>query len=142
MKSTSIKKALPGLLVCMVLFTGCRGKSGSTEPLPWLPETLAAATELINKNCPEMIDPDTRLDSVSLSEDNRLSYFYTLPNKENSGINSVAFKAYLIPEIIDNVRLNSKLSMHRDSSVIFIFYYRDREGILITDFSVGPEQYR
>ena len=88
-----------------------------------------------------MLDPETRLDSVMLLPDG-LSYFYTLPNKDKPGINAAAFRAYLIPKIIDNVRTNQNLEMFRDSSIAMIFNYRDRNGELITEFSVEPGQYR
>lgn len=89
-----------------------------------------------------MVDTETRLDSVRLSRENQLSYYYTLPNKESSGINPSAFNAFLLAGIIDNVRSNPDLRMHRDSSITFVFNYRGRNGKLITEFSVGPERYR
>jgi len=131
-----------GLAICMTLQTACTGNTSPEETLPAKPTTLASATKLINDRCPEVVDPQTRLDSVLLSRGNKLSYYYTLPNKESGGINPSAFNAFLLTEIIDNVRLNPDLRMHRDSSITFVFNYRDRNGELITEFSVGPERYR
>ena len=104
------------------------------------PKTLATATEFINDRCPEMVYPETPLDSVILSPEGLLSYYYTLPNKDKSGINAAVFTGFLLPEIIDNVRSNPDLRMHRDSSVTVVFNYRDRKGELITEFSLEPER--
>ena len=142
MKITEIFYALMGLALCITLQTACTGNTTPVETLPTKPNTLASATELINDRCPEMVDPETRLDSVSLSQENQLIYYYTLPNKESRGINPSAFHAYLLTEIIENVRSNPDLRMYRDSSITFIFNYRGRNGGLITEFPLGPEIYR
>ena len=131
-----------GLALCITLQTACTGNTTPEETTPAKPNTLASATELINDRCPEVVDPETRLDSVLLSRENQLNYYYTLPNKEGRGINPSAFTAFLLTGIIDNVRSNPDLRMHRDSSITFVFSYRDRNGELITEFSVGPERYR
>ena len=125
----------------ILLQAACTGNPKPVESLPWIPEDLASATKIMNDRCPEMVDPETRLDSVVLLSEG-LMYFYTLPNKDNSGIASNAFAAYLMPEIIDNIRTNPRMEMFRDSSITMFFNYLDREGELITDFSVKPEQYR
>jgi len=141
MKISGNTVTLPGVLLLILLQAACTGNPNPVESLPWIPTDLASATKLINDKCPEMIDPETRLDSVLLLPEG-LSYFYTLPNKDKPGINSIAFKAFIIPEIIDNIRTNPNLEMFRDSSITMVFNYRDRNGELITEFSVKPGQYR
>jgi len=131
-----------GLALCITLQTACTGNTTPEETHPTKPTTLASATKLINDRCPEVVDPETRLDSVWLSQENQLIYYYTLPNKESSSINPSAFHAYLLTEIIDNVRSNPDLRMHRDSSLIFVFSYRDKAGEMITEFEVGPGRYK
>ena len=142
MKIAEISYALMGFALCITLQTACTGNRTPEETVPAKPNTLASATELINDRCPEMVDPETRLDSVLLSRENQLSYYYTLPNKGSRGINPNSFTAFLLPGIIDNLRSNPDLRMHRDSSITFVFNYRGRNGELITEFSVGPERYR
>ena len=142
MKIAKISYVLMGLAICITLQTACTGNTTPEETVPAKPTTLASATEFINDRCPEVVDSETRLDSVLLSKENQLSYYYTLPNKESSGINPSAFNAFLLTGIINNVRSNPDLRMHRDSSITFVFNYRGRNGELITEFSVGPERYR
>jgi len=131
-----------------VLFTLQTGCAGETNPEKNSPEkaipvrTLATVTAKLNRGCPEMVDEDTRLDSIILTEEGLLSYNYTLFKQDKSAINETAFQAYLIPRILNNVHVNRDLKMYRDSSVTMVFNYRDRNGELITEFSLGPEKYQ
>ena len=142
MKNTGLLYALMGVSLCIILQTGCTGKTSPEGTNSEKPRTLASATAFINDRCPEMVDHETRLDSVLLSHKDQLIYYYTLPNQESSGINPSAFQAFLLTEIINNVRSNPDMRMHRDSSITFVFNYRGRNGELITEFSVAPERYR
>lgn len=141
MKAYRISYSLLGICLVVLLQTSCTGNPNPVESLPWIPTDLASAAKQINNKCPEWVDPETRLDSVVLLPEG-LKYFYTLPNKDRSGISSNAFTAYLLPGIIDNIHTNPRLKMFRDSSITMFFSYLDRKGELITDFSVRPEQYR
>ncbi len=142
MKNTGLLYALMGLSLCMILQTGCTGKTSPEETNSEKPRTLASATAFINDRCPEVVDPETRLDSVLLSQEDQLIYYYSLPNKVSSGINPPAFTAFLLPKIIENVRTNPDLKMHRDSLVTMVFNYLDGNGAFITEFMVGPDVYR
>jgi hypothetical protein len=141
MKISRIINTLTGFCLMVLLQVACTGNPKPVESLPWIPTDLASAAKLINDRCPEMVDPETRLDSVILSPEG-LMYFYTLPNKDHSGIASSAFEAYLLPEIIDNIRTNPRMEIFRDSLVTMSFNYLDRKGELITEFTVEPELYR
>ncbi len=141
MKNFRIIYVLAGLFLMLALQTGCKPKNNVEEGLPWMPKNLAEATELINSKCPEWIDAESRLDSVLLLPEG-LTFYYSLPNKKRSTFNAEAFKAYLLPEIIDNIQTNYRLKMHRDSSVTMIFNYLDRDGELVTEISVKPAGYQ
>ena len=84
-----------------------------------------------------MIDPESRLDSVLLLEEG-LSFYYTLPNKEKDAIPSGPFTAYILPGIVDNIQTNPRMEMFRDSSVVMLFRYLDRNGELSVIFSSTP----
>ena len=141
MKNSGKLLVLLGFSLVLLLQAACTGNPNPVESLPWVPRDLASAAEQLNSKCPEMVDPESRLDSVLLLTEG-LSFFYTLPNKEKSGISGQAFRAYLMPGIIDNIRTNPRMAMFRDSSVTMIFNYRDRSGGLITEFSVEAKHYR
>lgn len=135
MRITGIFYALIGISLCMTLQTGCADKS--------VPEkTLATATNVLNARCPEMVDQETRLDSVLLSPEGKLTYHYTLLYREKSTINVKSFSGFLMPSIVNNVRLNPDLKMHRDSSVTMVFIYLDRNGEFVTEIPLTPERYR
>lgn len=142
MKISGIYFMLIGISLTLCLQTGCTGNTSSGEISSTKPKTLASATELINDRCPEWVDSESRLDSVLLSKEGQVFYYYSLPTRESNFINATSFTAFLLPEIIDNVRSNPDLRMHRDSSLTFVFNYRDQNGESITEFMVGPERYK
>jgi hypothetical protein len=80
MKNSRATYVLSGLFLLLALLNGCKPKNYVEEGLPWVPENLAEATELLNRNCPEWIDPESRLDSVVLLPEG-LTFYYSLPNK-------------------------------------------------------------
>lgn len=135
MKSTGLFLALIGTAFCLTLQKSC------TEATP-PGNNLDTATMIINGRCPEMVDRETQLDSVVLSADDHLVYYYTLLYREKKSVNVKAFKGFIWPAIATNVRENPALSMHRDSSLIMDFIYRDRDGESITTISIKPEDYR
>jgi hypothetical protein len=141
MKISETKLFLLGISLMIAALSACTGNRKPVERLPWVPTDLASAAEILNKKCPKMVDPETRLDSVLLLQEG-LYFYYSLPNKDKSVIATGAFTAYLLPVIIDNIRMNPRMEMFRDSSVVMLFNYRDRNGEMITEFPVGPNHYR
>ena len=147
MKNNYFLIALLGLILSLTLQKGCTGNlkpaRGPSEGISTAPKnTLAWATERINSSCPVWVDEDSRLDSVILSPDKQIVYYYTLPFRKKADIHPTAFEAYLMPRLIENIHYNAELKMHRDSSVTVVFNYTDQNGELITEFSVGPEYYK
>jgi hypothetical protein len=136
--------SLAGITLIFSILTCCSGETSRSkrknEPvLP--PKTLASATARLNSETPEMVDEETRLDSVFMTPDAELAYYYTLISRDRASISEQAFRAYIIPRILVNVHENNDLKVHRDSSIRMIFNYRDRNGEFITEISVGPENY-
>lgn len=145
MKIHQIFLSLTGMALVLIFHTSCTGetnskKRGSENAIPV--RNLTTVTAKLNRGCPEMVDEDTRLDSIFLTQEGHLSYNYTLIEQDKSSVNETAFKAYLIPRILNNVHANRDLKMYRDSSVTMVFNYWDRNGELITEFLLGPEKYQ
>jgi hypothetical protein len=140
MKKPETRLTLALFAMAILLQTSCSGNREPVDGLPWIPKDLASSARILNDRCPEMIDPESRLDSVVLFEEG-LYFYYTLPNKEKDEIPSGPFTAYLMPGIVDNIQTNPSMEMFRDSSVVMLFRYLDRNGEQITEFSVGPERY-
>lgn len=141
MKISKFVVALLGFCYMIFFQAACTGNKEPVEELPWMPTDLASATKIINDKCPQWVDPESRLDSVLLLPVG-LTFYYSLPNKIRSTFDPHALKAYLIPEIIDNIRGNYNLNMHRDSSLTMFFKYLDRNGNFITEIRVEPEMYQ
>ncbi len=135
MKRTGIFVALIGIALSLTLQKSCTEASAPGN-------NLATATMLINGRCPEMVDRETQLDSVVLSQEDRLIYYYTLLYREQRSVNEKAMTGFLTPAITANVRENPMLRMHRDSSVVMDFIYRDKHGETLITISIGPEVYR
>lgn len=135
MKKTGLFFTLLGTALFLIMQTSCK-----TDPVPV--KNLAYKTSLINGNCPEMVDEETRLDSVVLSTEGKLVYYYTMTRRTSETVNSQVFKAYLVPAILENVRYNPSLRMFRDSSVSMVFNYLDRNGVFVTEISIEPSQYQ
>lgn len=145
MKIHQIFLSLTGMALVLIFHTSCTGetnskKRGSENVIPV--RNLTTVTAKLNGGCPEMVDEDTRLDSILFIQEGLLSYNYTLFKQDKSSINETVFQAYLIPRILNNVHANRDLKMYRDSSVTFVFNYWDRNGVLITEFTLGPEKYQ
>ena len=145
MKINGLICTLLGTILIVALQTGCAGDSdhGNRSLRRAMPvKTLATATSKLNNHCPEMVDPETRLDSVFLSDEGHLTFSYTMVGREAGTFNEVALRAYLLPRILNNVHANVDLKMHRDSGLIMDFYYNDRNGEFVTEISITPDEYR
>ena len=135
MKKTGLFFTLMGTALFLLIQTSCK-----TDPVPV--KNLASETSLLNGKCPEMVDEETRLDSVVLSTEGKLVYNYTLTKRTSENVNGQVFKSYLIPAILENVRYNGSLRMFRDSSVSMVFNYLDQNGVFVTEISIEPAQYQ
>jgi len=145
MKITGFVYTILGTILILTFQTGCAGDSdhGKRHTRRAIPEkNLVTATSRLNSHTPEMIDAETRLDSVLLSDEGHLTYYYTIIGREAGTFSEDAFNAYIYPRIINNIHANPDLKMHRDSGVVMDFYYRDRNGEPVTEISIGPDRYR
>lgn len=104
-------------------------------------EQLMRAASELNKTCPLMVDQDTQLDNAIALPENVFQYNYTLVNLENSDIDVAVLKAYLTPEITNNVRTNPSLKAFRDNKVTMSYYYKDKKSAFVVHIIVTPDQY-
>lgn len=94
-----------------------------------------------NKNCPLMIDKETRLDNMVILPDNTLQYNYTLINMSIDLVDKESLKAYLEPNIINNIKTNPDMKDLRDKNVNFNYYYKDKSGNYLLNIKVISDQY-
>ncbi|MEZ5071576.1 MAG: hypothetical protein R2751_11555 [Bacteroidales bacterium] len=91
-------------------------------------DPLVLALQEFNRKCPHMVDPDTRLDSASLSDEGAFRLHYTLVGYRRSQVDINGLKTYLEPRIAENVRTNPDFEVQRNRNVPLEFWYNDREG--------------
>jgi hypothetical protein len=101
---------------------------------------MQAASEL-NKNCPVMVDEQTRLDNTVALPNNSFQYNYTLINLKKLEVNLDTIKKYVEPGIINNVKTNPDMKIQRDNKTTIIFYYKDMNGEFVHKISVTPDMY-
>jgi len=101
---------------------------------------MKAASE-INKNCPIMVDSETRLDNASGGTKNEITYNYTFVNHNKSELDIIELKNSLRPNIVEGVKTNPDLKGFRENKVIMKYRYKDKEGSYLFDIVITPQDY-
>src|SRR5512140_375633 len=90
-----------GILLCCIILVSVKifvYKDSSPDR-----DVLKFAKEM-NKRCPVMIDPETRLDKVDALSDNNLQFNYTLINRYRDSIAIGNLKQYMEPLILNKIK--------------------------------------
>jgi hypothetical protein len=103
---------------------------------------LQQAASNLNKSCPMMIDPETRLDTVTIPEVRTFQYNYTLVNMEKASIDMEDLKNFLTPTIVENVKTSPQLQLFREQNTTLSYRYNDRDGAYLFDIVVTPDLYK
>lgn len=140
-KSTN-KKRLVQSLVMVVFVVICANigprlftKSDSIDS-----ETMKTASE-INKNCPIMIDAETRLDNTIALPNNTFQYDYTVVKIEKNSADTLKLKNYIEPILLNNVKTNPQMQYQRDHKWTLRYYYKDKAGLYLFAVNITPEMY-
>src|ERR1035437_46692 len=99
-------KIFGALLICVVLVLAIQkiffnGPASDKE--------VKKFVKVMNKTCPTMVDPETRLDKVLAFADNNLQFNYTLIHKLKDSIPIARLKSYLEPVIINKIKNSGSL---------------------------------
>ena len=94
----------------------------------------------MNKTCPTMIDPETRLDKVLAFPDNNLQFNYTLVNMLKDSLPIPRLKSYMEPVIIDKIKKSGTLRKLIDKKLTWIYSYNDKNGDFIFKITYTPDQ--
>ena len=95
----------------------------------------------LNKSCPVMIDPETRLDNVTLPAARIFQYNYTLVNLEKASVDIEDLKNFLTPTIVENVKTSPQLQLFREQNTTLAYHYADKDGIFLFEITVTPALY-
>jgi hypothetical protein len=99
-----------------------------------------AANE-VNKECPVMVDAETRLDNALARRGNGFQYNYTLINYKAEDLDTNDLRASIEPGIINSYKTLPDLKVFRDSKTTMYYLYRDMEGKYLMQLVITPEMY-
>ena len=130
--------------IIVMALAGIFGKSvvnyifGTSDEI--IESQLLKMSNEINKKCPLMVDPETRLDKTGAYR-KRIYYYYTLVNYDISDVD-VKYLIYKVkPALLNKIKTNTDLKFLREHKVTFIYNYRDKSGITIISFKFTPQDY-
>lgn len=102
---------------------------------------LVLASQEMNKNCPLMVDNQTRLENMVALHERVVQYNYTFIKLNRNEINLKELEKSLAPQVKNNVRTNPGLREFRDLKVTFVYDYKDKLGNHVFNFSISPNEY-
>ena len=91
----------------------------------------------MNKDLPEMMDSDTRLDNVIAGEDS-LTYNYTLINYLKGDFEFNEIKNSLKEGIVKGICTSSDMEIYVNNNTTFYYQYFDKDDNFIETISVFP----
>jgi hypothetical protein len=96
----------------------------------------------MNKTCPTMVDPETRLDKVLAFADNNLQFNYTLVHMIKDSLPIPRLKSYMEPVIINKIKNTGSLRKLLDKKLTWIYSYNDKNGDFIFKVTYTPDQFK
>jgi hypothetical protein len=102
---------------------------------------VADFVKVMNKTCPDMIDPETRLDKVLATSDKNLQFNYTLIHLIKDSIPIMSMKRYMEPVILDKIKNSSALRRFLKKDLTWIYSYSDRNGEFVFKVTYTPEMF-
>ena len=108
---------------------------------PLVDKAMMKIANEINKSCPMMVDPDTRLDNAIALPGNVFQYNYTLVHLEKAKADPEEMRNLMQPTITNQVKTNPDMKFMRDRRTTINYYYKDKAGIFFLKISVTPDKY-
>jgi hypothetical protein len=96
----------------------------------------------INKSCPDMIDPETRMDKVLLYGENNLQFNYTLVHMIKDSLPIPTLKKYMEPVIYGKIRNSGTLRQFLNKNLTWIYSYSDKNGDFIFKVTYTPDMFK
>jgi len=95
----------------------------------------------MNKTCPSMVDPETRLDKVFASSDKNLQFNYTLISMIKDSLPIASLKRYMEPLILEKIKNSGTLRRFVDKDLTWIYSYNDKNGEFIFKVTYTPDMF-
>lgn len=99
----------------------------------------------INKTTPQNLADEVRLDSVSAKPGKIFKYNYTLTDdiKENVSPEDIeTFKTQTKEGALKVIKTSGEIKEFRDNDVTMEYFYYDKNGKPIADFTITPTEYK
>ena len=96
----------------------------------------------MNKTCPSMVDPETRLDKVLTFDDHNLQFNYTLIYQVKDSLPIPALKSFMEPVIREKIKNSGTLRKFLNKNLTWIYSYNDMHGDFIFKVTYTPEQFK
>jgi hypothetical protein len=103
--------------------------------------SLSERARVMNRDCPFVIDANTRLDSVTSPKENMLQNNYTLLNDDLEDIDIKAFEDIFKPEITHHLKATPQTEDFRRSNATLVYTYFDKEKRFVTNIVLRPGEY-
>ncbi len=104
-----------------------------------LDDIVTNAITAINSMAPKAIDDETRLDGAEAGPGTAFTYLYTLPNIDSrTSQANEQFRSQMLRTLRSNYCQGEALKRFRNAGLAIHYKYRDRNGLLFTEFAVHP----
>lgn len=112
-------------------------------------KVLIEAEKVINKDCPIMIDQETRLNNVMAEPGKEILYNITLLNYDKELFEKDSDKYITVEElrntnepiIINMAKTSPIVKSFRENKVTMIYHYSDKNGVFLFEIVITPDQY-
>ena len=106
---------------------------------PTIDTQLMKFANEFNKNCPFMVDSETRADNVGVVA-NTIHYNFTIIDYGVDEIDKELFEE-LRPPLLNGIKTHPEMKYLRDKRVNFVYNYRDKNGKHMISFKFTPQEY-
>lgn len=103
---------------------------------------LQLLSEEINKTCPTLVDPQTRLDNTEISGPNAFQYNFTLLNLEKGNFDEADLKKFLSGQILESITNSEGMRIFKEQGTKLSYQYRDKNNEELFVLSFDEDDYR
>lgn len=119
------------------LFGSILGQSGGQNM--GVDETLVKMSDKMNRNMPQAVDSDTRLDKVSAEPGNQIAYHYTMLKVQSKDINTANFYKTFRPTLQKRVCAADELKLFFRNRITVAYAYQGVDGHDIGKLAFSPK---
>lgn len=122
-------------LLALFFFTACQETRN---------ERCAREAEEADRQCPKLIDANTRIDSIRYrSESNKFCYYYSLKGKTDVALKTIVEGPENRQQTLQSLTNTAEMRYYLEHDVTFEYiYYSQTTKALLGIITISPEDYR